>query len=283
MTAPAREVTDLIDHYTTHLRILGRRPKTINSYRQILARADRELPYGLESAYPEELTAWIWADNRSKEASKLYRAAIVGFYAWACPDPDDLDDNAWLDQNPARRLPGVRVEKGRPRPITAAQHHDILARAADPYWLWYLIAAYQGMRCCEIAELDRGDVYETVTFVNGKGGKSRRIPTHPAVWDAVRDLPAGLIAGGATAEAVSDRGNRHLCRLGHQDVTMHRLRHWYGTNVNDAGGGDLRMTQELLGHSSPDTTSIYVATVSDKATAAVRALPPPPSRGGDPT
>ena len=42
------------------------------------------------------------------------------------------------------------------------------------------------------------------------------------------------------------------------DATARQLRHWFGTEVY-AAGHDIRVTQELLGHSDPSTTAGYIA------------------------
>lgn len=64
--------------------------------------------------------------------------------------------------------------------------------------------------------------------------------------------------------------SRYLKELG-IDATAHQLRHWFATEVY-AHGHDIRVTQELLGHSDPSTTAGYVAYSHIDAGAAVRSL-----------
>jgi integrase/recombinase XerC len=114
--------------------------------------------------------------------------------------------------------------------------------------------------------------------VHGKGGVERVVPTHSAVWEAVRGLPHGPIARDrygrrANRRGVDGRGNYHLHhRLGYPHWSMHDLRRWYSTNVHELAGGDIRVTQELLGHASPATTAIYIDVLGSKKTAAVSGL-----------
>lgn len=267
---------EMIAAFIRHLRNLSRADTTVTTYVDLLSRLDRDLPEGLAYACAEELREQIYVDDRKPATIALYRAAVVAFYSWATDENDP-----WLDFDPSRQLPRARVRPRSPRPISHDQLGDILARAQDPFRLWYLLAAGCGLRCCEISCLDRADVTEDTVYVLGKGGKERAVPTHPAVWAAVADLPAGPVArrhydtSRANRRDVQGRGNRHLAVLGHTGVTMHRLRHWYGTYVYQAAGRDLRVTQELLGHASPNTTQVYVATLAGTKAAAVRALPLP--------
>jgi integrase len=54
-------------------------------------------------------------------------------------------------------------------------------------------------------------------------------------------------------------------------ATAHQLRHWFGTGIY-AASHDIRLTQELLGHQSPNTTAIYVAWAAVDAAPAVASL-----------
>lgn len=276
--ATATRSTKLIDEYLTEIGTDGiHSPNTVTTYRQVLHRLDRILREvnhrGLALAHTDELRPLVLPPDRSPATRALYRAAVGGFFAWAC---DPLDPQ--LTHNPAVYLPRQRVPRRRPRPITNGQLREILTTARQPYRIWYLLAAYLGLRCVEIARLDRDDVTEEWTWVRGKGDRERQVPTHDYVWTALQDLPPGPVAldvdsQPADRRQISWRGNRHLRRIGMRGVTMHRVRHWYGTHVHEAAGGDARVTQDLLGHASLATTQGYVEVDPVAKLAAGRALP----------
>lgn len=267
MTPPSQ---DLIDLYAEHLRILSRSSRTIGDRRDILARIDAALPYGLAGASAEELQTWIYRDGWSLQTRATYYGAVRSFFLFAA--------GRHLDYDPTADLPRPRPSRGKPRPVSNEQLARILYDGGEPYRTWALIAAYEGARCIEISRLERDDVTETVTYLHGKGGKERVVPTHPDVWTVVRRLPGGPVAlttdgGRATAQYVSIRAALHFRRqLDMPGVNLHRCRHWYGTHVQRAGK-DLRVTQEALGHASPTTTAIYTQVADEDLRAAVHALP----------
>lgn len=262
-----------IDLYLQHLADIGRPRTTIDTYATPLRRAQAELPHGL-CALPEELERWL-GSLRSSSSRNTYRAALRGFYSWALK-------RHLIDQNPAIDLEPVKRRRTTPRPATLEQLGTILERAEDPVRLWALVAAYAGARCIEISRLERKDITEDTTYLWGKGDKERAVPTHPQVWAAVRDLPPGLLAGGRTANRVSNAAAKVFDRIGVPDVTLHRLRKLAGTLWQQATG-DIRVTQELLGHASVATTMVYTA-VSDAAMRrAVLAIPSLTSGAAAPT
>lgn len=260
-------MTNLIDEYERHLIGLGRAAATLDSYLGVLRRIDGDLEAGLTCACTDELQDWIFTDEHGPATRALYRAAVAGFFAWAT-DPDEPR----LDYNPARRIPAVHVQPGRPRPVPARQLAAILTGAARPYYVWFVAASHAGARCVEIAQLDRDDITQEETLLHGKGGRSRLVPTHPLVWQLAQELPAGLVAAGLNRKQVSLRGNAHLDRLDVPAVTMHRLRHTFLTSAYDACK-DIRAVQRLAGHASVSTTQIYVEAREDVMRLAVAGLP----------
>ena len=148
-----------------------------------------------------------------------------------------------------------------------------------------------GLRVSELCGLDRGDIDlrgRTVTVL-GKGGKERRVPVHDAAAAALR---GGSMAGGADGGAA--RGGLREprgARLGPRDVRRildrraaspthpHALRHTYATHLLD-GGADLRVVQELLGHSSLATTQVYTHVSKERLRSVYEGRTPGPEAPG---
>ena len=120
-----------------------------------------------------------------------------------------------------------------------------------------------GLRSREAVDLDLADVEfdQELLHVRGKGGKERTVPLgeEAALWLAryVREARPELARGAENALFLSTRGRRLDTSVLRRLVPHpHRLRHAFATHLLE-GGADLRVIQELLGHSSLSTTQVY--------------------------
>jgi integrase/recombinase XerC len=120
-----------------------------------------------------------------------------------------------------------------------------------------------GLRSREVVDLDLGDVEfdQELVHVRGKGGKERTVPLgeEAAHWVAcyVHEARPELARGAEDALFLSARGRRlDTSTLRRVVPHPHRLRHAFATHLLE-GGADLRVIQELLGHSSLSTTQVY--------------------------
>ncbi len=265
---------EIIDAYIKHLKRAGRSDDTIVGRRGILTRLNQDLPFGVGVVQTEDLADWLYRDNEwSQNTKATYFRALRSFYNFAA-DPAD----PWITANPTDGLERTRTAQGIARPCTDEQLAGILTRAAQPYRLWALIAAYQGLRCVEISRLDREHVTEErLIVVKGKGGAPRVHDTDPQVWEAIRGLPRGPIARRpdgerASAQYVSIYSRDHFNRILKIETSMHCLRHWLGVNAQ-ARYKDIRVTQELLGHASLQSTQIYTRATAEQQRAARAMLP----------
>jgi site-specific recombinase XerD len=120
-----------------------------------------------------------------------------------------------------------------------------------------------GLRSREAVDLDLADLEfdQELLHVRGKGGKERTVPLgeEAAYWLAryVHEARPELARGAETALFLSTRGRRlDTSTLRRLVPHPHRLRHAFATHLLE-GGADLRVIQELLGHSSLSTTQVY--------------------------
>lgn len=151
-----------------------------------------------------------------------------------------------------------------------------------------------GCRVAEVCSLDLDTVTGRARFaVTGKGGKTRTVFLTPSARKALEVyLPARLERlDGSDADAVralflNSRGQRLGVR-GVQKIvaraalragltkhaTPHTLRHTFATHLS-AEGMDVRVVQELLGHSRLETTQVYTHLSMDRLKDVMRAAHP---------
>jgi integrase/recombinase XerC len=255
--------------YCRWLDAAGKAEATIKKKILIITAIERDVGRRLVELDQDDIAGWL-AGRRGAGTKRCYHSHLSAAFNW-------LIGRGELDRSPMAGLPAAKAPEYEPRPPSAQQWNIILARALRPYWVWAVLAAGAGLRCCDIAQLDRDDVDEQRIYIrHSKGGKSRSVHTHPFVWAAVRDLPPGPVARRAdgqlvTASNISTQCAHHFRRVG-ADVTMHQLRHLFGTALYEQGT-DLFVIQREMGHASVEYTRIYTRVGDRQGARAVTALP----------
>lgn len=133
-----------------------------------------------------------------------------------------------------------------------------------------------GLRVSELVHLKLTDLHLDLAMLQtiGKGDKERIIPMGEVAIDwlktYLRDSRPKLLKGQQSETVFLNDHGRPISRQGvwlliknlvraagiQKDVSPHTLRHSFATHILE-NGADLRIVQELLGHSDISTTQIY--------------------------
>lgn len=269
-------IEGVVSRYLDHLRVRNLRPWTIYNRQRALARlatwANSPVLYLSEA----DLERWQLARSTQiqPEPRRTEMSNVRQFYRWASRE-------GLLAVDPTARMDLPRVSRHLPRPIADVKLADAMA-GADPETCAILgLAAFAGLRACEIARLDWSEVglvdhVKQLRIIDGKGGHGRIVPLSAALADVLRMLQhrRGPVvprldgrAGQALPHRISQRANKYLHSMNITE-TLHQLRHRFATSAYQACR-DIRAVQELLGHQSPNSTAIYAAAASEVARAAV--------------
>ena len=225
-------------------------------------------------------------------------SALRNLFAWLKRQGDIPHDPTALlsTARTQRRLPAF-LDVGEATDLVEEPNTDSPAGLRDRAVLEVLYGA--GLRVSELTGLDVTDVRvgERQARVLGKGAKERMVLLGGKAADAVeaylrhgrpqlraaRDGGALFLnkdGGRLTARSVQKLVRQYAIRSGIETkVHPHTLRHSFATHLLD-GGADLRVVQELLGHSSPTTTEIYTHVTQAAARRTYVAAHPRARRGG---
>jgi integrase/recombinase XerD len=172
----------------------------------------------------------------------------------------------------APRIPRPRRERRLPQVLSPAEVARLLAKARNLKHRALLMLLYSaGLRVGEVVRLRPVDLdiqRGLVRVRRGKGAKDRYTLLAKRAVEAVRlyvdayPTDDWLFPGARPGRHVTTRSvQRVVKRVASaagitKDVTSHTLRHSFATHLLE-GGTNLRVIQELLGHSSARTTQIY--------------------------
>ena len=284
-------MTELATAFLRHLEVeRGASPHTLRSYRHDLDEFERCLTAaaaGSDVAAVDTRTmrAYVAHLHRRSLAPASIGRRVAAVRSWL----KFLVRRGVIRVNPARDVRTPRLPKTLPNFLPADDAKTLVdaravggvSRARDVAILELLYAS--GLRVAELVglDIDHVDRATRTVHVHGKGGKERIVPYGaPAARALEAYLGARTRPGARTAERgavfVNARGGRLSVRSVHtivrrsaraaglvRRVTPHTLRHSFATHLLD-GGADLRMIQELLGHSRLSTTQRYTHVGTDQ-------------------
>jgi integrase/recombinase XerD len=250
--------------------------RSLETFAEWLARQPRiSSPAHVEPGHFADYLAWRKRSGLAAASIKLEAVALRIFFRF-------LLARKILTSNPAENLSIPRVEKYLPETLNASTIKRLLESVSgadtlglrDRAMLELLYAS--GLRISELCNvrLEGLDLEEGMIRVTGKGNKTRFVPVGSEALGAIGrylefERPK-LVSRRSGAEIfLSVRGRkltpqrvwqlvkRYAARAGLEaNVYPHLLRHSFATHLL-AGGADLRIIQEMLGHADISTTQIY--------------------------
>ena len=284
---------------------------SISAYKRDLAKFEaflRDKSLDLASVSEEDIVMYEVhqkADGLSLASINRSTSALKTFYKYLVREHSISDPTTGITSNKlARKLPKALTISEMESLINSAERSSNATSLRDKAILEMLYGT--GARVSEIVGINVSDFDKTlfessevVTLkLRGKGSKERIVPlgfyAKTALDNYLVRLRPQLAAKSKDSRSnnalfLTSRGTRisrqstwqiviaaaDACDLSGK-VSPHVFRHSYATHLLD-GGADIRVVQELLGHSSVTTTQIYTLITIDKvreayATAHPRAL-----------
>jgi integrase/recombinase XerD len=231
----------------------------------------------LLTAAADDFREYLQSQTRQRKSTKTVARRLAAIRVYLRFQTANGDDKQHILQQLERPKP----ERDLPKVLSKAQVNQLIS-SPDPESRFFqrdvaiLELLYSsGLRASELCAVKLRDLNASVGCVRvlGKGMKERIVPLGRAAIEAVqRYLDTSrpqfdkhcsdrlfLSRTGKPLDRIAlwMLVERHARRCGLlQDVSPHTLRHCFATHMI-GGGADLRIVQELLGHSDISTTQIY--------------------------
>jgi integrase/recombinase XerC len=185
----------------------------------------------------------------------------------------------YMKTNPAKLVSNPKVPKRLPRFLSV---DDVFSLVEKPQGIGFIpvrdraileLLYSSGLRVSELSGINTDDMNlkESLVKIRGKGKKERIVPIGSKALDAMKSyivermllkrIEEALFLN-RTGKRLTERGVRRIvvkyarAIALHGRIGPHTLRHSFASHLLQ-GGADLRVIQELLGHSSLSTTQKY--------------------------
>jgi len=267
---------ECIDKFIRYLEVeRGVSPHTVRAYRKDLDRFSAHVKTEPEKIDMLDVRGFI-AEQISSGLNKVTvsrrLSSIRSFFKF-------LYREGYMKANPAKLIPNPRAPKLLPKYLSVDDMFSLIEKpegigfipARDRAILELLYSS--GLRVSELSGLNRDDinVRESLIKLRGKGRKERIVPVGSKAIDAVKSYLIERMLLKSREKALflnrrrtrlTDRSVRRIVVKYARALAMngkigpHTLRHSFASHLLQ-GGADLRVIQELLGHSSLSTTQKY--------------------------
>lgn len=257
--------------------------QTVSSYRKDLALFEASCArsgIAIEDADSAEIRGFVAGLVKAKYApASVNRAlsAVKGLYRYLARYGEKKGQS-----NPAGEIEGLPNPRGLPNFMFEAEMDTFISLASGDGFTGSRDRALfetlysTGCRVSELAGLQAGlvDLKERRAKVRGKGAKERVVYLSEPAVDAIRnwlsyrsarikaERPEEHLFINARGGALTTRGIAYIIE-GYvrksgtgRGLSPHGFRHSFATHLL-AGGADIRIVQELLGHENISTTQIY--------------------------
>jgi len=215
----------------------------------------------------EEYVKYLNKNKYAKSSINRKIASINKFYEWC-------EKRNYLEETKYKKIKYIKQEKKLPDILTSSYINKLLnslptdnpKNLRDRTIIELLYSS--GLRVSELTNLKINDIKNNESIkVLGKGNKTRILPMTNEAYKLIdswitnsrsfyeNEKSNDYLFIGVRGSKISEREVQRIVRskLG---TYPHSIRHSFATHLLD-GGADLRVVQEMLGHSDPSTTQIY--------------------------
>lgn len=273
-----REVPGFVEHYAKfeeQMVIGGYSSSTLFNYSRAVAKISLHFKKSLLDLDTDEVNQFLFVLAKEKKASSTYfKHAVYGlrfFFRLY-----DLEDRAL-------RLPVLQSKRTIPTVFSRQEIKRLLVAPQRLKQRVILALAYSaGLRVSEISNLKITDIDSDrmqIKIRNSKGNKDRYVILSNYILQGLKKYIASskpkiyLFNGKLKATKLSHGAIQQSFRLAmknaqiNKDASLHSLRHSYATHLLE-DGVDIHTIMKLLGHSSIETTMMYLHVAKiDKTTA----------------
>ena len=259
----------IIDEYIEYLeKIKGYSKNTITSYKTDIKKYFEYINTKNKKYY--EIEKYVQSLSKSKYAKSTVNRKIVSissFFNWCV-------NQKKLNIKDIKQIKNIKTERKLPTILTSNYINNLLdtiptstsKEIRDRTIIEILYSS--GLRVSELTNLKVNDFKNNKSLkVLGKGNKVRILPmtdksfNYMNLWiskyrsEYKNEKSGNYIFLGVRGGKISDREIQRIVNL-RLGTFPHSIRHTFATHLLD-GGADLRVVQEMLGHTDPSTTQIY--------------------------